>query len=58
MFVVSFSREIYQFEEGAESPEVCLTGEGEIAQQAMVTLASPPLGSATGELLMVSHTTL
>ena len=52
VFIIRFSEEMYQFVEGVGSAEVCLVGEGELAQQAMASLSSPPQGSATGEPIM------
>ena len=39
----------YRYEEGEPDAQVCLEGEGEIAQTASAIISSPSQGSATGK---------
>ena len=48
-FTVRFMEIEYRYEEGEPDAQVCLEGEGEIAQTASAIISSPSQGSATGK---------
>ena len=52
-FVINFAEKVYIYEESDQNTEVCLVGDGEIAQQVTATVSSFILATATGVYVYV-----